>query len=206
MAMYWDLGALVMPLRILKETLLLYYHILCLPVSSVAYRVLKIQENKNFPSLRDEVVDFLNKHEVNNVQEFSKQSWRKYVREKILSMNREYILTGSKNYKKIDHVSMACEDFGMKDYFNNLNLADSRLKFRERSHCMTSCRTDYPSDLENIREMFSCYHCDEIDTVDYHWKSCEGYKHLRANRNLNIDSDLCGYYRDIIKLRIDELK
>ena len=100
---------------------------------------------------------------------------------------------------------MACEEFGLKAYFHNLNLADSRLKFRERSQCMTSCRLDYPNDRENIKSMFSCHHCDEIDSVALHWKYCEAYRHLRENRNLDIDSDLCGYYRDIIKLREEDM-
>ena len=96
---------------------------------------------------------------------------------------------------------MACEEYGMKDYFRCLNLSDSRIKFRERSKCMTSCRTDYPSDKENVKAMFECYHCEEIDSVGLHWKSCAGYAHLRENRNLQLDTDLCGYYRDIINLR-----
>ena len=119
-------------------------------------------------------------------------------------MNREYILDTSKKYKKLDYVSMGCEDFGLKNYFHNLNLSDSRLKFRERSKCMTTCRTDYPSDVENIRAMFKCYHCEEIDSVSLHWKSCLGYSHLRENRNLQSDVDLCGYYRDIINMRVQE--
>ena len=64
MAFYWDLGALVFPLRILKEKLILYHHISCLPENSVSNQVLLIQERMSLPSLRDEVCEFLSKHEV----------------------------------------------------------------------------------------------------------------------------------------------
>ena len=204
MAMYWDIGSLVFPLRILKEKLLLYHHISCLQETAVAYSVLVIQERQNLPSLKDEIIHFLRKYEIVDVRKFSKLGWRKYVREKIHEMNREFILENSKKYKKLDYMSMACEEYGLKDYFNCLNLTDSRIKFRERSKCMTSCRTDYPSDQGNIKAMFQCFHCDEIDSVGLHWKLCPGYAHLRENRNLQLDTDLCGYYRDIINLREQE--
>ena len=201
MAMYWDLGALVMPLSIFKGKTTFYHHICCLPRNSIAHQVMLIQERLSFPSLRNEIIDFLNKYEIIDVSKFSKQSWKSFVNEKIGRLNREYIINNSKKYKRLDYVSMGCEEFEIKDYFHHLNLADSRLKFRERSHCMTTCRTDYPSDIENVRAMFKCHHCDEIDSLDLHWKSCQGYKHLRENRDLNVDSDLVGYYRDIINLR-----
>ena len=82
-----------------------------------------------------------------------------------------------------------------------MNLADSRLKFRERAKCMPSCRIDYPSNSENILAQFKCYHCDEVNNGSLHWKTCSGYEHLRANKNLELDVDLCDYYREIINLR-----
>merc|ERR1711935_536623 len=100
-----------MPLLILKEKLLLYHHICSLPVHCTAHQVLLIQERLSFPSLRDEVEEFLRKFEIIDVRKFSKQSWKVFVREKILNMNREYIIDTSKKYKKLDYVSMGCEDF-----------------------------------------------------------------------------------------------
>ena len=120
---------------------------------------------------------------------------------KLIDMNRQYVIEKSRKYKKLDFVNMACEEYGMKDYFNNLNLPDRRLKFRERSQCLPRCRKHYPSDKENIKVMFKCFHCDEVDDGSLHWKVCSGYAHLRENRNLQSDVDLCSYYRDIIKLR-----
>ena len=204
MALYWDLGAILMPFKILKEKLLLYWHIRNLPPSSIAYQALIIQERLNLPSLLDEIVHFLNKFEVYDVLQFSKDAWKKLVSKNIVQMNREFIIESSKRYKKLDYVSMGCEDFGLKKYFLDLNLEDGRLKFRERCKTMTTCKTDYPSDMKNVRSLFSCHHCDEVDSVNLHWKTCSAYSHLRENRNLNSDVDLCAYYRDIINLRNQE--
>ena len=201
MAMYWDLGVLVMPLRILKEKLLLYHHISCLPQNSVARQVLDIQERLDYPSLRKEISHFLSKYEVFDVRKFSKKEWKCFVNKNIIQMNREYIIENSKHYKKIDYITMACEDFEIKGYFHDLNLEESRIKFRERSHCMTTCKTNYSNNYEYIKSMFECENClDEIDNFELHWKTCRGLKHLRENKDLS-DSDLVAYYREIISLR-----
>ena len=164
-----------------------------------------IQERLHFPSLRDEIVHFLNKYEVFDVTQFSKESWKQFVRKNIADLNRNFIIENSKRYKKLDYYSMGCEEFGLKDYFLNLNLADGRLKFRERCKTMSTCKMDYPSDINNIKSLFTCHHCEEIDSVSLHWKSCSAYSQFRDNRNLDADADLCAYYRDIINMRNQEL-
>ena len=79
--------------------------------------------------------------------------------------------------------------------------------FRERYFCLPTCRMDYPSDISNIKAQFSCFHCEEIDSArDGHWKSCVGNSHLRENKVLTLDVDLCEYYRGIINMRIQEQK
>ena len=71
--MLWDLGILKMPMRILKEKVLLYHHISCLQKNSLAHQMMMVQEDLNFPSLRDEVKSFLYKFEITDVTQFSKK-------------------------------------------------------------------------------------------------------------------------------------
>ena len=120
-------------------------------------------------------------------------------------MNRLFILEEIKKSKKLDYFSLASEDFELKSYFITLNLADSRLKHRERSKCMKSCRTHFPSDANNIREMFRCSSCNEIDGLN-HWKTSKCYEHLREGKNLDLDAELCEFYRGVIKQREEEGK
>ena len=191
-----------MPLRILRQKLSLYHHIKCLPKNSLSGRVLSVQEDFHFPGLYEEIHGFLAQHGVTSVTSFTKHQWKVFVDRKILEMNRSFILEEIKKSKKLDYFSLASEDFGMKPYFLSLNLPDSRMKHRERSKCMTSCRTHFPSDQNNIREMFRCVSCNEIDGLD-HWKTSNCYKNLREGKSLDNDEELCEFYRGVIKLRED---
>ena len=152
--MSWDLGSTVMHLRILKEELLLYHHILCLPDSSLAHQFLTLKEKYNFPSLKDKIEDFLAEFEVTDVKRFTKVEWRKYVKEKIHQKNWAFLLEGLAKYSKIDCNEIALEEFGLKEYFKNLDLSESRLKFRIRSKCVSTCQTHYPSNKDYALNSF----------------------------------------------------
>ena len=203
--MLWDLSVLSIHLRILKEKLILYHHITCLPQSSLAHQVLLVQERLRLPSLLDEVDQFLNKHEITDVKKFSKGEWKSFVKRTIHSENRETILKNAQKYKKIDYLELAEEEYGIKEYFSELNLAEARLKFRVRAKCVKTCKMHFPSDKQNIRTMFICPEnkCSFVDSLS-HWSLCESYAHLRQSRDLSDDSQLLGYYQEIINLRIEE--
>ena len=86
-SLHWELGVLLVPLRILKEKLILYHHISCLPANSLSLKILQTQERMNWPSLRDEVKTFLNEFEVIDVNKFTKRGWKSFVSAKILQKN-----------------------------------------------------------------------------------------------------------------------
>ena len=100
---------------------------------------------------------------------------------------------------------MSEEVYGLKDYFRNLNLADSRIKFRERVSCMTSCRMHFPSDPANIKALFECT-CGQIDNLN-HWKHCIDYAHLSEKvLDWNDDVQDVNFYRGVIKSRDTDMK
>ena len=206
LAIYWDLGALTVPMRILKEKLLLYHHICCLPIQSVARQVLEIQEKLHLPSLQEDVRQFLAEHEVVDVRHYTKMSWKKFIREKIKEANRLSLLKGLEHYKKVDFLSLSVEKFELKQYFREMTLAQSRIKFRERTRTMKTCKLHFPSHPQYVREMFCCPepNCTEIDSLS-HWTVCNKYRHLRDGRNLNEDIQLIEYYRAIIKHREENM-
>ena len=144
--MHFDLAMTTMPLRLLKAKLLLYHHLATLSNKSLAKSILLIQERLNFYSIKNEVQSFLAKHEVVDITAFSKQKWKVFVNNKIASDNRELLIEQAKSYKKLDSLSLSCEDYKIKDYFTEMNLADSRLKFRIRSQCVNTCKTTCSSD------------------------------------------------------------
>ena len=115
--MYWDLKVLVPPLKIMKEKLLLYHHISTLSPSTLCNKVLKIQQKFKFPSIENEPNHFLNKHEIIDVRSYSKSEWNDLICRKIDTENREFIINWSRKYKKIDTLSLECEEYEMKNYF-----------------------------------------------------------------------------------------
>ena len=148
---------------------------------------------------------FLAKHQVSNIRSFSKAKWRRFVKRNLNDENRDFLIKWSEQYKKVDSLSLAVEDYERKTYFNKLNLAQSRLKFRERSQCMTTCKVDYPSDQNNIKSLFICNHCTKIDNLS-HWRECPRYSEFRESKSLDNDVDLVNYYQQIINLRKSELE
>ena len=83
--MHFDLAMTVMPLRLLKAKLLLYHHLATLSNNSLAKQILLIQDRLNLYSIRNEVQQFLAKHEAANITAFSKQKWRLFVNKRIAS-------------------------------------------------------------------------------------------------------------------------
>ena len=67
-----------------------------------------------FPSLSNEVKNFLAKYKIIDVKLFSKLKWKAFVLEKIKELNREILLEEMKQYKEIDVVELSLEDFGLK--------------------------------------------------------------------------------------------
>ena len=118
---------------------------------------------------------------------------------------KKFIINWSSKYKRINTLSLECEEFEIKDYFFKLSLEESRVKFRERSGCLKTCRTASPSDMDNIKTSYKCFHCNDIDMGPIHWISCSFYSKLITTKrlNLNDDAQLIKYYKDIIKIRTE---
>ena len=128
---------------------------------------------------------------------------RNWQRKKIHKDNRKFLIEWSKKYKKIDTLNIECEDYKVKDYFHTLNLADSRVKFRERAGCLKTCRVSFPSARENLEARYLCHHCSQLDTGPRHWVNCNVYSQIIAKKglNLSLDIDMISFYREIIHMR-----
>ena len=177
----------------------MFLHLQALHLSD---KFLKIHEHFNFPSLRNEISRFLAKFEVVDVKSFTKEKWKQFVNRSILQLNRDQSIEEMKSMKKLDYIELSLEDFKLKDYFSELNLDLSRIKFRSRSLTMTSCATHYPSDDKFIKSMFEYKNsCGNIDGLT-HWKYRNCFSHL-IPQNLEDDRQLCQFYKNIIQPRTE---
>lgn len=206
--MLWDLGMETIHLRIMKEKLMLYHHISCLPKNSIALRIKDIQEKFCFPSLKEEILPFLSENMITDVTSFSKKNWKVFIDQKMKEENRRFILEGMKKYKKVDYWTLAAEEYELKPYFKSLSLSASRTKFRVQTQTVKSCRLHFPSNQQFIREMFVCPEpgCSEmknqapLDSLQ-HWVRCSSYAEKRKGMDLSDETQLLQYYQFIIKHR-----
>ena len=112
--MYGDLCVLTIPHRILKEKLILYHHISTLPEQALAHRILDTQERHQLRGLSQEVRPFLSRHQVIDVKSFSKIAWKDFDKHNMSNENRDFLIQWSEKYKKVDSLSLACEDYSSK--------------------------------------------------------------------------------------------
>ena len=123
-------------------------------------------------------------------------------------MNRKYLIDSSMKYKKLDYLEMASEEYKMKDYFFELDLARSRMKFQERASTVKYCSSHYPSDEIFLKGGFFCPCEDDDDKKKvislFHWKNCSLYSKNRESKMLSSDFDLMSYYREIVSIRAKE--
>ena len=129
-----------------------------------------------------------------------------FFNKKIAWDTQELLIKQAKSYKKLDSLSLSCEEYKIKDYFSQMNLEDSRLNFRIRSQCVQTCKTMYSSDWNNIKSSHMCPSHEGSPKLDIlsHWSSCSMYSKFMKNRSLSNEQDLLGFYRDVIKYRMQE--
>ena len=150
---------------------------------------------------------------------FSKYSWRKLVKAKIFERNKCELIQMSRKYKKIDQENLSKESFSIKPYFKNLNVSQSRFKFRLNSR-MTNLANNYHR-MEKYRRIgYACVGCSggngaggvgggnnkppNLDTTE-HVVICNAYSDLRIGRDLsNSDHDLVSYFQAVLSRRIEE--
>ena len=98
------------------------------------------------------------------------------------------------------------EEFGLKDYFSDLNLSESRLKFRIRSKCVTSCQTHFPSNQIYAMNSFRCVNCPEDFEIDQlsHWHRCRFFKEMFGEIDTNDERSIIQFYRSVIKYRQEQ--
>ena len=73
----------------------------------------------------------------------SKRALKKKVKSYVVDLNKNPLLEDSKKYKKLNHDEMEREEFGRKDYFNNLDLEGVRLRMKISSKVIPTIRSHF---------------------------------------------------------------
>ena len=95
---------------------------------------------------------------------------------------------------------MAEESYKTKDYLRAMKMRDARIKFKWRTQ-MINCKFNFKSDPINSAQLWRCDSCQSsIDTQD-HILWCPSYSELREGKDINKDSDLIEYMKNVLKIR-----
>ena len=159
-------------------------------MSTVARKVANIAIRAGHPGLMREYIQLCTQYNLPSAQNTPKGVWKRLVKAAISEGNNAKLLEQIQTkYKKLNYDTLKNEKFEMKEYLEELRLSDARLKFRIRSKMVETIAMNFSSDPIHVNRLWQCTHCDRIDSQS-HVLVCEGYKHLRKEKNFGSDCDL----------------
>ena len=125
----------------------------------------------------------------------AKNQWKKMVKRKVMEMNESDLKESFRKYLKLKYSDMLKEGFGLKDYFQQLDLHDSRHLFK---HCCSVSRF-YKMNYKNYpiysQQLWKCS-CGEFDS-EKHSLICTNFADLREKLDLNDIKDICCYLHEV---------
>ena len=124
--LFWDSGSLKIHHHHLQMKLMFIYHLHHLPDSSLGKQTYNIQISEGLPGLIQETSYHLDQINFETTKFMSKGQFRKQVKSYVNDICRNELLEEAKKYKKLNHVSLANEEFKRKEYFHQLNLDQVR--------------------------------------------------------------------------------
>ena len=158
---------------------------------------------------------------LNNIESYSKPHFKRILKELIYKKNREELLNWMKGYKKISFDYCRGRPHKMQDYFRELNIQDSRMKFRIDSFLVPTIRMNYKSHKKYKAENWLCPDCTpesvtmspsppgdlstslttlHADTQE-HAYVCLGNSDLREGRDLDKTRDQVAFFSDLVERR-----
>ena len=189
----WEFGSKSIKFRIIERKLNFIHHLLNLSPETLANQILTIQINKNIPGLVSECKSYIKHLKLQDIfqNKIPIKQWKLMVKEAVRDANIRELKIKMSLYKKLKHLDLTNDTFGMKSYLKNLNLMNVRILFRYRTKMIKNVKMNFSSDPINIATCWTCQ-CGQIDTNE-HLLSCDLYTIIRQNIIFDSDSNLCDY-------------
>ena len=131
---------------------------------------------------------------------YSKEEWRRTVKDHIRKKNNFQLIQWIKKYRKIDVQSLCTERCEVKDYVKDLSLENARINFRLRSSMCQFVQLNFLNKQNLMNNKFTCVFCDAIES-QRHWQYCTASYRFRRNKNLENQSELIEFYKCVIEYR-----
>ena len=147
-SLFWHTGTYLPINKILFYKAMFVHHIANLEDSSLAKEFYVAQKNNspNFPSVVNEVEEFLNDWNVRDYANMSKNQFRQTVKDILYIKNRNDLLDWTKKYRKVNYEKCEKEKFETKSYFKTMNITQSRLYFKVLDFITPTIRANFKSD------------------------------------------------------------
>ena len=201
-ALPWDTKTLSMANRIAQRKLNFVCHIKNLNDEDLAKQVFDEQLVNGYPGIDKEVQELCENLGIPEVtkdrkDEKSKAKWKKIIEEAVEKKNEVELKEKIRKYEKLE--IMKQEDYGQKNYLEQLTLLQARTLFRVRTR-MVNCKMNQLGDRKNKASLWKCGECGYIDS-QLHIIHCPAYQNLREGKDLNSDVDIANYFKEVLKIR-----
>ena len=124
--------------------------------------------------------------------------------------NKNDLLSWMQKFKKIDYKCYENKKFEMSQYFKTLKIEDSRVMLRYRLKMIQTIRSNFKSNKKYKSDNYRCPDCTSLgipqktDTQEHVLTSdCQANMDLKINRDFSKDEDICGFFKDLVKRRVD---
>ena len=112
--------------------------------------------------------------------------------------NRQELIKEMRKLSKVKH--LVGEEFARKEYLDNRDITQVRTKFSERCS-MFYCKMNYQNDPVFKEECWTCDSCQSAIDDMAHVMVCAAYQPLRADKDMDSDSDIVEYLVAVSKIR-----
>ena len=168
--------------------------------SSLAGKVYKEQLEQGWPGLASEVREICSKINIKNINEDDVPKWlvRDAIRVHHANEAREEM------GKKL--VNIKNEEIGKtKDYMKTKCIADCRIQFRMRTN-MLQLKANMKGSYKDGD--YSCLGCGDKASVEdqSHVIRCPAYSDIRQGLDMEVDTDLVKYFRQVMLIRMKAKK
>ena len=199
-----ETGLLSMKDRVDKEKVMLIHHLKSHDESCVARQVYDQQLQNNWPGLGSEARDICMRIKVENVNITlcSKNEFKDLVNKAFKRENKISLRSAMEGKVKLQN--LVTESCNMKEYFRENSMTRMREMFRIKTN-MNEIKGNFKHDVKNKVEGIACVACWSEDEVNSHVMTCDKYQDLRVGRDLDKDSDLVNFFRDVMARR-DEIQ
>ena len=192
-----------MKFRIILKKLLFIHHLASLEDETLAKQVLTVQDHHDLPGLVSECKGYFKDYQLPNIlkQKMTRNKWKGLVKKAIQTANAKELKSDMSSYRKLENSELLLEDFGRQPYLKQLNLTDSRTKFKYRTKMTQYVKMNYSSETRYSEDLWRCDSCrTKIDSQN-HVLWCSSYASLREGKDLSSDGDLCSYLQKVFEIR-----